>query len=202
MKNLATKLLAFQKEVGAIPKDEINPYFQSKYADINTFISIVKPILSKNGLVLLQPLGSKDNKSVLSTLLIDSETGEQILDSIFLPESTDAQKMGGIITYFRRYAIQSLLCLEAEDDDGNSSSQQTALKPQTLKYTPQPAKPSTMPIPDFLNDDEDPFVDEKPKQKFAPRIIGENCNDCGKGKYALNPKTNKIFCDQKCFLTK
>ena len=39
-----------------------------------------------------------------------------------LPEVTDAQKAGSAITYFRRYALQSLLALEAEDDDGNTAS--------------------------------------------------------------------------------
>jgi hypothetical protein len=34
-----------------------------------------------------------------------------------LPELADAQKAGSAITYFRRYALQSLLALEAEDDD-------------------------------------------------------------------------------------
>jgi hypothetical protein len=39
-----------------------------------------------------------------------------------LPETVDAQKAGSAITYFRRYALQSLLALEAEDDDGNTAS--------------------------------------------------------------------------------
>lgn len=37
--------------------------------------------------------------------------------------------------------------------------------------------------------------------KFAPKIEGETCHDCGQGKYIKNPKTGKIFCDQKCWLT-
>jgi len=31
--------------------------------------------------------------------------------------------MGSAITYFRRYAIQSMLLLQAEDDDANTVSQ-------------------------------------------------------------------------------
>lgn len=205
MKNLATKLLAFQKQVGAIPKDEVNPFFKSKYADINSFIKVIKPLLSDNGLVLLQPLSVVENRPTLFTLIIDAETGEKIEHQTYLPENSDPQKMGAIITYFRRYAIQSMLCLEAEDDDGNSASsksQTVTNSPQTVKHTAQLVQTSTMPVPDFLNDDEDPFVDEKPKPKFAPKVEGATCNDCGKGKYILNPKTNKIFCDQKCWLTK
>lgn len=203
MKNLALKLIAFQKEVGAIPKNEINPFFKSKYADINTYIEVVKPILSKHGLVIVQPLSSINEKPALHTLIIDSESGEQLDHITPLPENNDPQKMGAIITYFRRYAIQSMLCLEAEDDDGNSASnksQTVTSSPQTVKHTSPPVQTSTMPVPDFL--DEDPFVDEKQKTKFATKVEGATCNDCGKGKYILNPKTNKIFCDQKCWLTK
>ena len=35
---------------------------------------------------------------------------------------TDAQKLGSAITYFRRYTAQSLLGLQAEDDDANLAS--------------------------------------------------------------------------------
>jgi hypothetical protein len=36
---------------------------------------------------------------------------------------------------------------------------------------------------------------------YKPKVEGEVCNDCGKGRYVKNPKTGKIFCDQKCWLT-
>lgn len=140
MKNLALKLLAFQKEVGAVKKDSVNPFYHSKYADINSYIELVKPLLSKYGLVILQPLTSFGEKTALSTIIIDSESGEQIEDTTFLPENTDPQKMGAVITYFRRYAIQSMLCLEAEDDDANSAVE----KPEpTTKFSPIPTKKET-----------------------------------------------------------
>ena len=41
--------------------------------------------------------------------------------SIKLPTDLDAQKIGGAITFYRRYSLTSLLALEAEDDDGNST---------------------------------------------------------------------------------
>jgi hypothetical protein len=100
----------------------------------------VKPILSKHGLVLLQPLDyiSKDYGDAkisvsLKTIIIDSDSGETITETTVLPENNDPQKMGAIITYFRRYAIQSMLCLQAEDDDGASASQTVK---STLKTVP------------------------------------------------------------------
>lgn len=32
------------------------------------------------------------------------------------------------------------------------------------------------------------------------KIEGEKCQDCGVGKIIKNPKTGKLFCDQKCWL--
>jgi len=39
-----------------------------------------------------------------------------------LPEIQDPQKVGSAVTYYRRYTLQSLLSLQAEDDDANSAS--------------------------------------------------------------------------------
>lgn len=120
-KTLSTKLLEAQKEIGAIKRTKENPYYQSKYADINAILAEVKPILNRHGLVLLQGLSSLEGKFGLSTAIVDADTGQEIRETCPLPEIADPQKQGSAITYFRRYAIQSLLALEAEDDDANAT---------------------------------------------------------------------------------
>ena len=136
MKN--TKLLNVQREVGAIAKDASNPFFKSNYFDINGLLKELKPILNKEGLVVLQPLTELNGKLALATLVIDAESGEKISESICpLPETQDAQKAGSAITYFRRYSLQSLFLLEAKDDDGNDASmggQGTTQKVKPIKY--------------------------------------------------------------------
>jgi len=149
------KLLEFQKKVGAISKDSTNPFFKSRYFDINKLIEEVKPILNELGLVLLQPLDSIKGKPAIRTIIIDcrdrevdnsgktinlNSSTEKILDYItILPENSDPQKMGSIITYYRRYAIQSLLFLQAEDDDGNIASNRKPLDKLMNKPVPQKA---------------------------------------------------------------
>lgn len=122
-KGVHERLLAAQLEIQAIRKDKKNPYFNSNYADINDVLAAVKPVLNRHGFVITQPLKASENgKNMLATSIFDAETGEDVLVStMYLPDIDDAQKMGGAITYFRRYALQSLLSLEAEDDDGNSA---------------------------------------------------------------------------------
>lgn len=120
------KILDFQKKVGAISKDSENPFYKSKYFDINKLLEVVKPILNELGLVLLQPLTELNGKPALRTIILDTELDKspyEIVDfTTPLPENPDPQKMGSIITYYRRYSIQSLLGLQAEDDDGNAGA--------------------------------------------------------------------------------
>jgi len=117
MKTLYEKLLEVQKEIGAIKKDSVNPFFKSNYFDINSLLGAVKPVLNKHGLVLLQALEGLN----LTTVIVEASTGDKISYSATLPVTVDAQKAGSAITFFRRYALQSLLALEAEDDDANST---------------------------------------------------------------------------------
>ena len=173
IKNLAVKLLKFQQEVQAIPKDATNPFFKSKYADINTFIEVIKPLLSKHGLVLIQPLTNVNGKPAIQTVLIDSESGESLGDTVILPENADPQKMGAIITYFRRYSLQSYLLLEAEDTDAQD------LTKTVHQNFGHPQQPGVAP--------------------FATKTVGAKCSDCTDGKYVKSPKTGKVFCDKKCW---
>ena len=124
--NLYTKLNEVKKEIGAISKDSTNPFFKSKYFDINSLLKHVEPLLQKNGLLLLQPIMDGD----LYTEIVDIESEERVVSYIPLPEMDDPQKLGSAITYYRRYTLQSLLGLQAEDDDANSASQATKTQKQ------------------------------------------------------------------------
>ena len=59
----------------------------------------------------------------LISVITEINTNDKVESSLQLPEIADPQKLGSCITYFRRYTLQSLLALEAEDDDGNKASE-------------------------------------------------------------------------------
>ena len=111
------KLYKVQKEIGAISKDSTNPFYKSKYFDINSLIKQLTPILQKHNLLLLQPI--EDDKQYSRIVDLD---GGMVESSLALPTDLDAQKIGGAITYYRRYTLVALLGLQAEDDDGNLAS--------------------------------------------------------------------------------
>lgn len=118
------QLFEAKKEIGKISKDSKNPFFKSKYFDINSLLEHVEPILQKHNLLLLQPI---DNNKV-STEIWDLEEHKYVYSCIDLPNIEDPQKLGSAITYYRRYTLQSLLGLQAEDDDGNKASKKTPTK--------------------------------------------------------------------------
>lgn len=117
-KTLNQKLFDLQSEVGKITKKETNPFFKSKYFDINGLLEHLHPLLEKHRLLLIQPI---EGGSVYSKI-IDVDGDNFVESGIELPQITDPQKLGSAITYYRRYTLQSLLGLQAEDDDGNKAS--------------------------------------------------------------------------------
>ena len=117
--NIYKKLLECKKQIGTVAKNAKNPHFKNTYADINALIEAVEPILLENGLVLLQPI--REGRQF--TEIHDTETGEKVESYLDLNPSLPPQAQGSAITYFRRYTLQSLLSLKADDDDGQHASQ-------------------------------------------------------------------------------
>jgi hypothetical protein len=92
--------------------------YEFSYAPLDKILGAVRQPLADNGLVIIQVLSD----GYLVTALVH-ESGARIEGGVKLPESGDVQGYGSAITYLRRYAIQALLGIAAEeDDDGNRSA--------------------------------------------------------------------------------
>ena len=124
---LTKSLIEFQLNLNTIKTDKINPFFNSKYVDINSVLQSVRPLLSKFSLAITQ--GNRFCKEtngfyVTTTLLHIS--GNWIRSEVRMPVGgkKDAHAVGGAITYGRRYGLLSILgiAVEGDDDDGNSNA--------------------------------------------------------------------------------
>ncbi len=109
------KLWKAKQEIGKVTKGKDNPFFKSKYADLNALLEATEPILLKYDLIVLQPI--EDGK--VCTRIYDCESGEYVESSLALQIVTDPQKQIAGVTYFRRATLQSLLSMQAVDLDGN-----------------------------------------------------------------------------------
>lgn len=125
MKEIAKALVNAQKEMGNAVKDSKNPFFKSTYADLNAVREACIPALNNHGIVVLQPTVQIEGKNFVKTILLH-ESGETIesLTEILFAKQNDPQAQGSGITYARRYGLQSLVCIGAEDDDGNKAAEQ------------------------------------------------------------------------------
>jgi hypothetical protein len=117
MKELLTALVAAKSTFKPIPKDKVNPFHKSKYASLDAVLGAVEPSLLTNGLTLSHTV---DSGRLITRLYHTS--GDFLESSFNLPELSDPQKLGSIISYYRRYAVCGLLSVTAdEDDDGNAA---------------------------------------------------------------------------------
>lgn len=132
MQKISTALVKAQSEMSNPTKSNSNPFFKSKYADLNSVREAVIPILNSNGISVIQPMVHLDGKNFVKTVLLH-ESGEMLesYTEIIYSKTNDAQAQGSGITYARRYGLQSMVCVGADDDDGNAAS-----KKQPERKTP------------------------------------------------------------------
>lgn len=131
IKTIMPLLLKAQKEIGAVKKDAVNPFYKSNYADLNSVIEACKDILNEKGIFVMQPVGHDEQGDYVETFLMH-ESGEFVSSQMRLVSTTDAQKQGSAITYARRYALQSLLFMQSVDDDGNEASKPVVVPQETI----------------------------------------------------------------------
>lgn len=125
-------LLEAQKKIESVTKEADNPYFKSKYADLNSLMEACKKILNDNGILILQPVTLEG----VETILIHN-SGEWLssITKIVCKSDNNPQDQGSAITYARRYGLQSMLFMSAEDDDGEKATDHKTISPSPLKQT-------------------------------------------------------------------
>jgi hypothetical protein len=120
--DVTMKLWHAKKEIGKVYKNANNPHFKRSYADLNAILETVEPILLAHGLLLIQPV----NDGKVITRIIDPETATIIESSMTLPTDGTPQQLGSALSYYRRYSLTSLLCLQSTDDDAELASKPKA----------------------------------------------------------------------------
>ena len=136
--NLAKSLSIVQGKLTHAKKDSANPFFKSKYADLESVWDACRDLLASNGLSVSQFPGtySELDKSMSLTTILAHESGEWISQEMSVPVSkVDAQGAGSAITYMRRYALAAVVGVVQADDDGNAASnpvKQAVVKPKEI----------------------------------------------------------------------
>lgn len=124
----STAFTKAQNLMGSAKKGSDNPFFRSKYADLAAVLEAVKEPLNSSGISILQPVSFENGFHHVTTMLLH-ESGEFISETMKLEiTKNDMQALGSAISYARRYSLQSITGLPAEDDDGEKSMQRAVPK--------------------------------------------------------------------------
>lgn len=131
---LSPAIVKAQASLGNAIKDSKNPFFKSKYADLNSIREAVLPAYSIEGMAILQPTVYYDGKSFVRTLILHKSGQFMSADTEIIVGKGTAQDHGSGISYARRYGLQSFTNVGAVDDDGNlaSGKQVEVVKTETL----------------------------------------------------------------------
>jgi hypothetical protein len=123
--NLAKALSTVQGKLTHAKKDSANPFFKSKYADLESVWDACRDLLANNGLAVAQFPGTycELDHSMSLTTILTHESGEYISQEMSVPVTKpDAQGAGSCLTYMRRYALAAVVGVVQADDDGNAAS--------------------------------------------------------------------------------
>lgn len=135
LNELFSALSKAQADIKVAIKDAANPFFKSKYANLQMVMEASRPALCKNNLSIIQQIITQDGHDYIITTLGHS-SGQWISSYVRLnPSKPDVQSLGSYITYMRRYCYSSLVGVYdgEEDDDGNEASFATQEQIKTLQ---------------------------------------------------------------------
>ena len=142
-------LVGLQGELEGAKKDSTNPFFKSRYADLSSVWAAAREGLKKYKLAVVQLPGKDEFGDYLETIL-SHISGEFIGSKLYISPVADVkiyavgdkqevrsfvtpQAIGSAITYARRYALQSILGICPEDDDGEAAMS----RPSAISLTKQ-----------------------------------------------------------------
>lgn len=140
---LADALAAAQAELTDPKKDKTAKAgaYSYAYTDIAGVLEVVRPVLSRHGIAIVQGVESNDRGDlVLRTTLLHGE--EVMTSALAWPMPQDIQKLGSAITYLRRYSLCAMVGVAADDDDGASAREEPARRSQAPRKTSGNAKPA------------------------------------------------------------
>lgn len=124
---IAKALVAAQLAMKAAVKDAKNPHLKNKYADLASVREAVLPVFLANGIAVTQGAAIGQAGYVAVVTQFSHVSGQWMRSRVEVPYQEQkgtniAQAYGSALSYARRYALSSMACVVAEDDDGNGAA--------------------------------------------------------------------------------
>lgn len=120
---LSEALAHAQGAIAPAKKDTANTYFKSRYADLTAIREACRKPLSDNGLAIMQ-LPRLESMTVTVETVLSHASGEWISSEVSAAvDKSTPQVVGSAITYLRRYGLQAMIGIAAEDDDDGEAAE-------------------------------------------------------------------------------
>ena len=143
-----------QKEFPSLGKSKHvdNGKFGYDYLPLEQMLSLIQPILHKNGFHLSQLFGyTPTGETLVKTKLVHEQGHEEVSElPLFLPprdlqKKNEAHVWGGSVTYQRRYSIKLILGLETDMDNNMEIEEEKPKKekPKKEQFKPPVSQKST-----------------------------------------------------------
>jgi len=118
MKELFTSLVKAQAQIKGALKENVNPHFKSRYADLESVVDAIREPLASNGLCFVQSVC----EGYIQTIICHT-SGEQMVSTVpFVGQMPDMQKLSSALTYARRQGLCTAFGVPQVDDDGESTA--------------------------------------------------------------------------------
>jgi|SRR6478609_6667344 len=119
---LFSALSKAQATIKGALKDSTNPFFKSKYADLESVWEACREPLTVHGLSVVQTTEFSADAGIYVVTTLGHASGQWIKGTLpIMAIKQDPQGIGSAITYARRYALAAIVGIVQVDDDGESA---------------------------------------------------------------------------------
>lgn len=110
-----------------------------RYAPLATLQDCTVGALSKHGLAVVQPFAITGGLACIRTI-VSHEGGARLVSRFCFEPAADIKQLGSQSTYYRRYAYQSVLCVDSGDDADNDGQSMPSGAKWPAKQNPAPPR--------------------------------------------------------------
>lgn len=134
---LSKALVLAQKAMKPALKEATNPFFKSKYADLQSIWESIREPFTENGLSVVQTSSYENGTLVLETMLLHT-SGEWISGEFpVIPQKSDPQSLGSCVSYIRRYSLAAMCGVVTSDDDAEAAMDRSETKRDDFSPVPK-----------------------------------------------------------------
>lgn len=162
--------------------------YRYTYADLGDALEMVRPVLARHGLGVVQPVATGPKGVEVTTVIVHSSGQTMTFGPLSMSAGdTSPQATGSAITYARRYSLLAALGLATEEDDDGQAASARPAKPSSKPAAKAANSPNLGPLFAALNK---AGITEPNRHLFASNVLGR---DIGSFSELTKPDVDRLI---------